>query len=814
MRTPIRSRPHPFPGLLAAVLLALLASSASAQGVRLFRDGSGGTYWDLSYAFQSGGSTVEMINGSKAPLEYTNRWRGTTAIRMRFTQQSGGDWLLGVANAGWTAVNGAPLDSLVFWAYSVTALAANDLPVVFIEDLNNTRTPRYSMAAYNPAGLPAGTWTRLVMPLAPIKAGPGGANMAVINKTFFAQSPAGTMGVQRTLYLDEIRWVRTDLTSPVTPGGAQALGFERHIDLTWDLPTPADVESYRIERSTNGSWAPVQWSSAEDGGASLWLGTPAVACTLRVLAEDWSFRTSAPTAEFVTGTATLGDDAFMDMIERATFRYFWQSAHPVSGLTRERSSSGDVCASGGTGFGLMAIPVGIERGYVTRISGTTRTLLILNFLDGMAEKHWGAYPHWIHGVTGQHVGFLGPDDDTVDLVETSYLAEGLLTVRRYFDGPGPEETEIRTLATQLWEAIDWTAFVPAGQSVLRWHRSPTTGLSAANIAGWNECMITYLLAVASPTHPVPAALYHLGWARSGAMVLNQSYYGYPLSVGSAYGGPMFFAHYSFVGFDPRFKRDAYANYYTHNRNHALVQVAYGAANPLGRTGYSAVAWGLTASDDPYGYSAHAAYSNDNGTLTPTAAVASMPYVPQQSLAAARHFYGTYGATLWGFDGFKDAFHPGLGWTASDYIAIDQGPILLMIENYRSGLLWSRFMANPEIAPMLAALGFVADSSATTDAPDVAATRPRALRLAASPNPSAGATAFALELPAAAEVQVEVFDLSGRRVTELRRGPLPAGRHALAWNGRAEGGGVLAPGVYLARVHAGDATATTRIVRVR
>jgi hypothetical protein len=801
--------------LLGSALLAaaLAPPAARAQGVRLFRDGTG-TYWDLSYGYASGGSAIEVINGSKAPLEYTTRWRGTSSLRMRYTAQTAGDWLLGVANTGWTAVDGATLDSLVFWAYSSAALAASDLPYVFIEDQNNTRTPRYAMAPYNPAGLPAGVWTRLVMPLAPIKAGPGSANLSVMNKTFFAQTPAGAMNVQRTVYLDELRWVRSDPTPPLTPTGVQATAGERHVDLGWDLPTPADVESYRIERLTNGAWTTWVWASAEDGGRALWTGAPAVTCTLRAVTEDWSFRESAPTAEFTATTGSLDDPAFLDMIQRSTFRYFWQSAHPVSGLTRERSSSGDVCAAGGTGFGIMAIPVGIERGFITRAEGTARLLQVLGFLATTAERHWGAFPHWIHGVTGQHVGFLGPGDDTVDLVETSYLAQGLLTVRQYFDGAGADETEIRALATELWEAIEWDAFIPAGETVLRWHRSPTTGLSDHNVTGWNECMITYLLAVASPTHPVSTTLYHAGWARSGAMALNQSYYGYPLYVGYAYGGPMFFAHYSFVGFDPRSKHDAYANYYTHNRNHALVQVAYGAANPLGRTGYSALAWGLTASDDPYGYSAHAAYSNDNGTITPSAALSSMPYVPQQSLAAARHFYETYGAALWGYNGFRDAFHPGLGWTASDYLAIDQGPIVLMIENTRSALLWEHFMANPEIAPMLAALGFVADTNAAIDVPPVAGPPPGRLRLAASPNPSAEAMSFVVELPAADAVDVEVFDLSGRRLAWTRHGPLAAGRHALRWDGRGADGAPVAPGVYLARVRAGERTAATRFVRVR
>lgn len=792
----------------AAAVGSLFPDPANAQGVRLFRDGTGGTFWDLSYGSQSGTSMVERINGSKAPLEYTTKWRGTTAIRLRFTQQTGGDWVLGVANAGWAAVNSATLDSLIFWAYSATAIPASSLPYAFIEDANNVRTPRYSMASYNAAGIPAATWTRLVMPLAPFKTGPGGANMAIINKMFFCQAPTGVMNVQRTLYVDEIRWVRADLTPPLTPAGAEGLAFERHVDLLWDLPVAADVESYRIERMVTGVWTPWVWGAGEDGGVSLWVGSSAVACTLRAVTEDWSFRESAPTATFYLTTQALDDEAFMDMIQRATFRYFWQSAHPVSGLSRERSSSGDIVTSGGSGFGLMTIPVGIERGFVTRAEGVARVLQMLTFLSTTAEKHWGAFPHWLNGATGVHVGFLGPSDDTVDLVETSYLAQGLLAVRQYFDGADPDETQIRALATQMWEAIEWDMFVAAGETKLRWHRSPTTGLSSASVQGWNECLITYLLAVASPTNPIPASFYTQGWARNGAMALNQSYYGHQLYVGYAYGGPMFFAHYSFLGFDPRFKQDAYANYFIHNRNQALVQVDYSAANPLGRVGYSATCWGLTASDDPGGYSAHEPMTNDNGTISPTAALASMPYVPDQAMAAARTFYGTYGATLWGFNGFKDAFHPGLGWTAADYLAIDQGPIVLMIENHRSGLLWNRFMANPEIAPALAAVGFVPD---LTGAPVAAA--PRALRLAAAPNPAAGAMRFALELPEAGEARVEVFDLSGRRVATVLQGRLEAGRVSLEWAGRGDDGRRVAPGVYLARVRQGGRSQAVRIVRV-
>jgi hypothetical protein len=806
---------RPLPALLAGVVLVAAlpaATPAHAQGVRLFRDGGSLTYWDLSWGTASGGSSVELINGSKFPIETVTRWRGPSGLRLRFTQNVAGDWVLGVANSGWTPFDATVMDTLTWWAYSATALAANDLPLVFLEDQTNARTPRHSMAAHNPAGLPAGVWTRLVMPLAPFQSGPGGANLTVINKAFFAQSPAGAMGIQRTIYVDEIRVIRDDLTPPPDPANVSGLGFERHADLLWDAPPAAEVESHRVERRIAGVWTPQSWAEAEAGGGAVWLGAPGVACTLRVVAEDWSFRESAPSAEFALETRRLHDADFLDMVQRASFRYFWQSAHPVSGLIRERTSSADVCAAGGTGFGLMSIPVGIERGFVSRAEGVARVLQVLTFLSTTAERHWGAFPHWIHGVTGQHYPFLGSTDDRVDAVETAYLAEGLLAVRRYFDGAGADETQIRTLATQLWEAIEWDAFRPAGDTSLWWHRSPTVNFTGSiRVQGYHEGMILYLLAVASPTHPVPASLYTTGWARNGAMVNPNTYYGHRIYVGPAYGGPMFFGHYTFSGFDPRNRRDAYANYYAHHRNQALVQIAYATANPFGRAGYGPNAWGFTASDDPTGYGVHYPFSNDNGTLTPTAALASMPYVPQQAIDAGRHFYDVYGATLWGFRGFRDAFNPTYGWTASDEIAIDQGPIILMIENHRTGLPWSLFMANPEIAPALAAIGFV-DDPQTTDAPGGGS--PATLALAASPNPSAGAVTLSLAMPEAGEAVVEVFDLAGRRLATPWRGGLAAGRHPIGWDGRIEGGGPAAPGVYLARARAGGTGATARLVRVR
>ena len=295
------------------------------------------------------------------------------------------------------------------------------------------------------------------------------------------------------------------------------------------------------------------------------------------------------------------------------------------------------------------------------------------------------------------------------MVESSFVAQGLLTVRKYFDGASQVETDIRNLATSLSESIEWDWYLNGGNT-LHWLWSPTTGFELL-VQGYNECLITYLLAIASPTHPIPASCYNNSWATLADYRSSGTYYGYRLWVGAdaSYGGPMFFTHYSYLGFDPRDKRDGYANYFDNSRNIALINRAYCAANPGSFVGYSDLVWGLTASFNPWGYNAHAPGDSDNGTITPTAAISSMPYTPTESLATLKHFYNTYGADLWGPFGFYDAFHLGENWFADNCLAIDQGPMLIMIENYRSQLCWNNFMANTEIDAALQAIGWTVQS---------------------------------------------------------------------------------------------------------
>jgi len=409
----------------------------------------------------------------------------------------------------------------------------------------------------------------------------------------------------------------------------------------------------------------------------------------------------------------MSDEEFLDMTQEYTFRYFFQYAHPISGMNRERLNSDDIVTTGGSGFGIMAILVGIHRGFITREQGVNHLLKIVSFLQ-VADRFHGAFPHWMNGKNGTVIPFSSNLDNGGDLVETAFLMEGLLCARAFFDQDVEKENVLRDVITSLWEDVEWDWYSRNNSGVLYWHWSPDHAWQMNfPIRGYNEALIVYLLAIASPTHPVDANYYHDGWAGSGYTNGN-TWYGKKLFVGPHLGGPLFFAHYSFMGFDPRGKKDAYCNYFLQNQNHTYINRSWCIANPLHFDGYNENTWGLTASDDPFGYAAHAPGNPaDNGTITPAAGIPSMPYTPGESIGLMKNLYRTYGDLLWGQYGFKDAFNPEQNWFADSYLAIDQGPIINMIENYRSGLLWDLFMSNPEIDPALVAIGFIPDSTVAT-----------------------------------------------------------------------------------------------------
>jgi len=408
-------------------------------------------------------------------------------------------------------------------------------------------------------------------------------------------------------------------------------------------------------------------------------------------------------------TASLSDDALLDLVQRQTLKYFWDFAHPVSGLARERSNQPyfydcyETVTSGGSGFGIMALLAGAERGFLPRGEVLERLRTMVAFL-GAAETHRGVFPHFLHGGTGATIPFSEKDDGG-DIVETSFLMMGLLSARQYFNAKSAGETDLRDAIDRLWHAVEWDWHTRDGQEVLYWHWSPRHAWAMNHaIRGWNECLITYVMAAASPRHPIPPTAYHNGWADSPTFRNGRRYYDIELPLGPAYGGPLFFSHYSFLGLDPQGLRDRYADYWAQNVAHSRINRAHCIANPGGFEGYGPDCWGLTACDGDAGYGAFNP-EEDRGVIAPTAALSAVPYTPQESMAALRHFYEVLGGEIWGPYGFRDSFNRSRGWVAESNLAIDQGPIVVMIENHRSGLLWDLFMSCPEVQAGLRRLSF-------------------------------------------------------------------------------------------------------------
>ncbi|REL38978.1 beta-glucosidase [Rhodohalobacter sp. SW132] len=425
-----------------------------------------------------------------------------------------------------------------------------------------------------------------------------------------------------------------------------------------------------------------------------------------------------PESSSISTDEVLSDEELLDEVQYATFQYFWDGAEPNSGMARERyhvdgyypQDDKNVVTSGGSGFGLMAIIVGAERGFITRNEAVDRFDRIVDFLEE-ADRFNGLWPHWMDGGTGETKPF-SQQDDGADIVETAFLVQGLLTVRQYLQDGNEREQEIASRIDTLWREVQWNWHTKEGEeSVLYWHWSPNHDWAMNHtVQGYDEAMIAYILAASSPTYSIDPEVYHEGWARGGDIVLeDHEAYGYslPLKHNGAieYSGPLFWAHYSYLGLDPRNLEDQYANYWENNRNHSLIHYEYAIDNPFDYKGYGEDLWGLTASYSMDGYDGHRPHGVDHGVITPTAALSSFPYTPEESMKVMRNLYENYHDEMFGPYGFYDAMSPEHDWFPRRYLAIDQGPIVVMIENHRSGLLWDLFMSSDEVQNGLDKLGF-------------------------------------------------------------------------------------------------------------
>ncbi len=607
-----------------------------------------------------------------------------------------------------------------------------------------------------------------------------------------------------------------DTTPPATPVGVKTISYELHADVIWQQNTEADLAGYKVYRFNGTTYELAATVKKYRSFYWEWFGSSGVQKKYKVTAYDLSGNESAMSQEVTAQTHQMTDEEFLDMTQRAAFRYFWDWGDPNSGLARERwhpDESDTTNTFGGGGFGVMSILVGIERGFITRGQGIQRILKILDFLSNKAARFHGVFPHWINGATGKVVKFGVQDGG--DIVETSFMLEGLLTARQYFNLQTADESQIREEINSIWEAVDWD-FFRNGSTGLYWNWSPTMGFNFSDtfiFHGWNETLIAYILSIISPTKPVtlPAlSFYRSGWGNGDTIKKLRSYYGYQLYVGSDYGGPLFWTHYSFLAFDPRNKKDWYTNYFDHNRNETLVNRAYCIDNPKKFAGYNKDCWGLTAS-----YSIPSVYylahepGNDNGTIAPTAALSAMPYTPDESLSALKYFYRTYGTDLWGDFGFKDAFNITKLWFSDGYLAIDQGPIICMIENYRSQLLWNYFMSSPELKPIFdfsSGKGLFFQDGTGVEINN----KPTEFKLNDNyPNPFNPSTTISFQIPMASFVTLKIYDMLGREVKLMLNKYMQAGYHEVIFD--ASG---LCSGVYFYRLQTQNFTQTKEMVLIR
>lgn len=681
-------------------------------------------------------SVVELHNG-RLPVESATFLTPPNALRLQWESNPGGSWLAQVhlvdLRNRYPGMSGS---NLYLWLRAAQPVRAADLPMLMLStSARGLQVAEFPASFTEPlplgkyAGdLAAGKWVQVRIPLPDFKTASIYSFLAQhVQSVIFMQGNADS--AKHTVIVDEIRIddepkganLQTRVALP-TPQNVRAIGSDRHVDVTWEGLRKSEVARYVIYRSLDGKkFEPIGIQEPDIPRFADFLGKSGITAQYKVTASDRNYREGTPSAAASATTHELNDDEMLTMLQEACFRYYWEGADPASGMARENIPGDDrIVATGASGFGIMALMVGVDRGFITRGQGVERLLKIVSFLE-KAQRYHGVWSHYMNGNTGETMPVFGMLDNGGDLVETSFLMQGLLAARQYFRGGNASEKALHKRITHLWETVEWDWYRESPESGnLYWHWSPQwTWAIHHPLIGFNEVMITYLLGIASPTHGVPATFYYTGWAGQSQRALEyrsgwsggkdgdhygngHTYYGIKLDVGVGTGGPLFFTHYSFMGFDPHSLRDQYtSSYFENNRNIALINRAFCIENLQHFAGYGADAWGLTASDGPNGYVPHAPDANNStGTITPTGALASFAYTPKESMEAFKHYYRDLGATMWGIYGPRDAYNPTHNWMSPIYMGLNQAPIVVMVENHRTGLVWKNFMANPEIQQMI------------------------------------------------------------------------------------------------------------------
>jgi exo beta-1,2-glucooligosaccharide sophorohydrolase (non-reducing end) len=683
-------------------------------------------------------SELEIVSG-KLPVDTAQFRSPPNSLRLKWKSAAGGDWHVTLkAPDRYVREPRFVGGTLSLRCFSEKELKPDDAPRIFVQDDTGAGVPTIALLAHQGA-LAAGRWTELRLPFAAFAGRYGGTDDSKfdprrLSRITFVQNLED--GKEHVLFLDDICVLDAKAArreAPSLPTQLTVKGQDSHFDVSWRPTQDDNLLSYRIYRSWDGKkFEPVGTRPGWSCRYVDFVGGAGKTASYKVSAIDVN-QNESPLSDAADGsTRVFNDSELLDMVQEGCYRYYWEAANPDSGMAVEIVPGDEnLVAVGASGFGVMAQLVATERGFITRDASVERMRKILRFLR-RADRFHGVWPHFLDGRTGRVIPYFGKYDNGGDLVETAFLVQGLLAARQYFNHNSEAEQQIRDTITALWRGVEWDWYRKTPESdVLYWHWSPDHGWHISHpLIGWNETMIVYLLAIASPTHSVPASMYYSGWAsqsddaaqyrrnwsrtaRGDHFANGNTFYGIKLDVGTGAGGDLFFTQFSFLGFDPRDKKDRYTNYFYNNRNIALINRAHCMENPRNFVGYGPDCWGLSAGVNSGG--GRPLPRDDNGTICCSAALGVFPYTPDESMAALKHFYRVLGPRVWGVYGFHDGFNQTSNWFEEVYMGLNQAQIVVGIENHRSGLVWKRFMANPEIEPALGSIGF---------APDVARSRQR------------------------------------------------------------------------------------------
>lgn len=677
-------------------------------------DPVGAGYYDSSVAFVTAPSlltTFPSPNGGKLTILTDHHFTGNHSGLVEWRSVAGGSWTFFIALPGFQTRDLSGYSNIVCFVNGPAAIPASSLPKIGLESSTNQKTPTPNLGSYLPSGMDGdtNTWQRIVVPLTAFQ--PFGTfSLAQFKDVFFTQGVAD--GVPRTLWLDNLR--ATDAHVPATPGPVVTRAGDRSTVLHWPRNPESDIVGYAIHRSTNsnGPFALVGPTftvlpsfadlSVSNGQTYYYI--------VRGVNGAWTESADSVVAS-AAPEAFADDSEFLEYVSQTAFDYFWFEANPTNGLVRDRSQPNSAVSIAAVGFGLTGIGIAIDRGWITRDEGRQRLLTTLRtFRDGpqgtnltgmIGNKGW--YYHFLHLNTGTRAG-----DSELSSIDSALLLAGVLYARAFFDLNQTEENEIRSAADVIFNRVDW-AWMANGQNSLTLGWKPESGFLPWRWIGYNEAMVLYILGLGTATNPLAPAHWS-SWV---------SGYSWRTNYGYAYVEfpPLMGHQYSHCWIDFRHIADGYMNnraisYFENSRRAVLAQQAYCIANPGGWVGYSSNVWGLTPCDGP-GFGPYAGYTargappaqNDDGTLAPTAIGSSLPFAPEACLPTLRYFYDQFRSNIWTGYGFRDAFNLTANWWGPDVIGLDQGSMLVMIENYRTQDVWRRCAQIPEFQRGLAAAGF-------------------------------------------------------------------------------------------------------------